>query len=109
MHLFIYGFLILLFSVLLYLNCAVTYLVIKDSASRKRKILLLLVVWFVPVFGGLLAGYAKSEELSLDRGSNIPRLIFPLLWLYGNDDPVQASPGEGGMESESDTGPWTDG
>jgi len=66
----------------LYLQGAVTYLVVTEDESKLRRAAQVAVIWLVPIVGVLFIGYFKAE--AYDAGDQRPPLVLmPLLWLVG--------------------------
>ncbi|MES1951409.1 hypothetical protein S4A8_11151 [Salinisphaera sp. S4-8] len=80
----------------LYLQGAVTYLVVTDDESKLRRAAQVAVIWLVPIVGVLFVGYFKAE--AYDAGDQRPPLVLvPVLWLVGG--PKTANGGGDAVDS----------
>ena len=88
----LWAFVSALLLVHLYLQVAVTYLILTDNEPKLRRASQVAVVWLVPIFGILLLGYFKAEEYNAgDRRP--PRALVPMLWLSGGPKTPSGSNG----------------
>ena len=66
----------------LYLQVAVTFVILADNEPKLRRASQAAVVWLVPIFGVLLLGYFKAEEYNA-RARRPSLALVPMLWLAG--------------------------
>ncbi|MES1930577.1 hypothetical protein SADO_15044 [Salinisphaera dokdonensis CL-ES53] len=88
----LWTFLSALVLIHVYLQVAVTFLILTDHEAKLRRVSQVAVVWLVPIFGALLLGYFKAEEYNA-RARRPPLALVPMLWLAGGPKTPSGSNG----------------